>query len=186
MLHCPTCDPPKVCKAEPVGESAPCGIEFTLTFLNSLGHRCFDHILRVRAQREATLEARHSLVARGKTEGNDATCSNEIAQRSLVGIREHNAFRTIFGRKGFNHRELQTRAPNQAVHDFTVRISLELDAHIDTASRRPNRLSLAQMTDEVRTLSGNGDLQIRHTPRSVLAKNFGLDKEVLTKWPKEG
>jgi hypothetical protein len=151
-----------------------------------LEHHSLDHILRVRAQVEAAPDACHSSVARGKTERDDATCGNEIAQRSLVRIRKHNAFSTIFGRKDFNHRELQTRAPNQAVHDFTVRIFLELDAHIDTASRRPNRLSLAQMKGEVRTLSGNGELQRRHTPRGVLAKNFGLDEEVLTKRPKEG
>src|ERR1700721_815296 len=47
----------------------------------------------------AILDARCSIVARGKTYRDDAACGNEIAQRLLVRVRNKNAFPGTLGHK---------------------------------------------------------------------------------------
>src|SRR5207245_7373393 len=81
--------------------------------------------------REARFGICYSLLARGEAGRDNGGCGYDIAERSLVRVRNNEAFRTSFGTKRFYYCVLHAREINQLAHNCTLspRISVKLDTH---------------------------------------------------------
>src|SRR6202035_2561625 len=144
-------------------------MNFALTFPISPPFR---GLLRAGARRPSILDARCGHVARGETQRDDAACGNEIAQRLFVRVRNHHAFPTTFGPKGFYHCVVQIRRISSVVHNSPSSLmSMKLDTPRTYANRGPNRCygisegaigTLSQKTGSSPMRSGNED---RHSTR---------------------
>jgi hypothetical protein len=96
--------------------------------LMSLGpvlHDCGQNLCPAGNSRETTLDACRSLLARGKTDCDDAGCRDEIPEGFLLAVRKNEAFRTAFA-PGFDHRVLLTQTIKPLIHDVNLSPSIKL------------------------------------------------------------
>src|SRR5207245_1110640 len=82
------------------------------------------YLLLSGGSREASLSICYSLLARGEAESDNGGRGYDIAERSLVRVSNHEAFRTSFGTKRFYYCVLHSRKINQ---HFQAELSEQVD-----------------------------------------------------------
>jgi hypothetical protein len=90
-----------------------------LVLPSPLDYRRFRHVILFSGPRDASFSTRYRRLARGEAALNNAGCGNDIVQTILVRIRDHEAFRTAFGPRDFEHCVSHFCNINRLFHSLT-------------------------------------------------------------------
>jgi len=119
-----------------------------LMSLRPVLHDCSQNLCPAGNSRETTLDACRSLLARGKTDCDDAGCRDEIPEAFLLAIRKNEAFRAAFA-PGFDYGVPLTQTIKTLVHDFNLGPSIKLATTRLVAHGIPNRFQSDESTMRV-------------------------------------